>query len=71
MEGMYGISRAFDANGENALGSNSDLLDEIEISNDDGEVDNGDDDAVALADSEIMFPLEMSMSDRGKSTSSA
>lgn len=65
MEGMYGISRMHDLNGNNEL-SQSDLLDEILFSNNDDDVDNGDENVVGLPDSEVMFPLDSSLSDSSK-----
>ena len=65
MEGMYGISKLHDGNNE--LGSNSDLLDDIPLSNDeDGEVDNGSDNNIQHRDSEIMLPLDSSLSENSK-----
>ena len=66
MEGMYGISRMHDVDGNNDLGSNSDLLEEIPISNEDDEIDNGEDNEPVLPDSEIMFPLDSSLSETSK-----
>jgi hypothetical protein len=63
MEGMYGITKMHDG-GLNELGSHSDLLDEIALSNDDGEVDNGSESQVILPDSEIMYPLDTSLSEK-------
>lgn len=65
MEGMYGISRMHDLNGNNEL-SQSDLLEEIPFSNNDDDIDNGDENVVGLPDSEIMFPLDSSLSDSSK-----
>lgn len=64
MEGMYGITKIHE--GKNELGSNSDLLGDIPLSNDEGEIDNGSDQAVSLRDSEIMLPLDSSLSENIK-----
>lgn len=62
MEGMYGITKMRDVNG-NELGSHSDLLEDIGLSNDDGDIDNGTENEVVLPDSDIMFPLDSSLSE--------
>ena len=65
MEGMYGISKM--NGGKNELGSNSDLLEDIPLSNeDDGEVENDTENEVVLRDSEIMLPLDSSISENSK-----
>jgi hypothetical protein len=66
MEGMYGISKMQMGDGENDFGSHSDLLEAIEISGDDDQVDIGGDDVVGLKDSEVMFPLDSSLSESSK-----
>ena len=63
MEGMYGISKA-QKNGENGVGSYSDLLEGIPLTdNSDEEVSNGTD--KFQQNSEVMFPYD-SMSDTNK-----
>ena len=64
MEGMYGISRAKNNEGENGVGSYSDLLEGIPLTdNSDEEVSNGTD--KFQQHSEVMFPYD-SMSDTSK-----
>ena len=69
MEGMYGISRKHDKNG-NDLGSQSDLLEDIPLSigedNDTDGHEKEDDSQNEMAESEIMFPLDSSLTDSTK-----
>ena len=63
MEGMYGISKA-KKDGDNNIGSYSDLLEGIPLSDNDDEVSNGTDNFDP--GSEVMFPYDTSLSNSSK-----